>query len=205
MGDNDGKSDLELRVLENILDRSERATDRQIEGVRTTVNRAAELTKINLIYVGLLLTILSIISQSSGFELSNNIRIALSITGIGVVLSVVSVALSIKVHIGTTVSYFSFPEQTIAESYFQDAISRTGEVLQRNDAVITQKKMEIRRALSSMLGGLSLSGAGVIFLIANVPAEIQIIIILILGPGIGYFIRRILAGEFDIEPPEEIT
>lgn len=191
-------TDAEVEFYKDKLDRIERVVDHQIDGVRTTINRTTEIVKVNLLYVGLILTGLSLLNRGGGLGITNTNQAGLTILGIGALALVISVGYSIKIHMGTVVGYgadaFEFGDP---HKFYGESISGLLRIMWDNQVVIARKKRDYRRALSSLFAGLAFSMTGIMFVIFNVNILAQVLVVAGLAVIVGYFVNKALRGEFD--------
>lgn len=192
-------SEAELSFKRDLVRSLERTVDHQVDGIRESVGRHTNYIRVNLIFLGLMATALSLFFNTRGPIDSLAERIPLLVFGVGILSMILSIGYSIKAHLGTSVNYSSitYVEDESPISNYNRQINNFNRIIDENQKLINSKIKTDRVSLSTQLAGMTFSIAGILYLLFRLPIEIQFVTTVVLGIIIGYFINKILSGDFD--------
>ncbi|USZ67632.1 hypothetical protein NGM10_12955 [Halorussus salilacus] len=155
-------------------DRLERAIDTQISIINGIDNKAEHITRLVGILVGLVFSVLSLVSNLDGIEISTTtvpteIAFTLGILSLLVAMGAAIVTyLSSRFRVGLdyTVGYYlSESDETDFRTHVQRVLGSYGEIIEENKRVIEVNSRRFRRTLYFLLVGvLFLSTAGILHL-----------------------------------------
>lgn len=182
----------------DIISRVDETIEYQIEGVRATVVRATEWLKIILIYSGLILTALTFVFRTGQIPSTYNTYVAIIPLGLGGLLLLIALILTILLHTGTMVTYSHVNlTPSGSSSYYDNILKGSADVMFRNQEIIAQRKQNSRRALTSLLNGIMFSIFGITFIVFDTNYRIQLVLLVVLAGLMGFLAWNILGGRFD--------
>lgn len=197
MTDQNNDSRKVIDVWQNRLKRIDANIERQIQGTRLNIENTVETIKINLIYTGLMLTVLSFVIRGEGPFIEIH-SIAIFLFAIGFVSILASIVYSVKIQLGRVVRYppIHVGSGTPLE-YYEGSVQQSLEVAQSNYELIGNRLADYRRALSGQILGMSFTVIGFMFMIYSPSILAQVTISLLAALILGYFTSNIVKGEYD--------
>lgn len=199
MSDRGPLDEVARKVHENQIHRLDQHLKLQIQGLRIGVENAIEIIKINLLYAGLTLTALSLITRFGNRLDGGDSLFPFVIFSAGFISIIFSIIFAVKIQLSRVVRYPSSQlNSDDVTSYYIDSIKDANQVIASNDVLMEQLVISLRWTLVGLVLGLTLTVVSVSFLLFPISVEIRYGTTLAISLGLGYFVNNIVRGKYDV-------